>query len=33
MADHGERLHEQHGPDEVTVALSLTGDIFLPSDN
>src|SRR4051812_20652164 len=32
MADHFERLLEQHGAGEVTVALSLTGGIFLPSN-
>jgi hypothetical protein len=32
-ADHIERLLEQHGPDEVTVRLSLTDDVFLRSYN
>ena len=32
-ADHIERLLEQHGPDETTVRLSLTDDVFLRSDN
>jgi hypothetical protein len=30
-ADHIERLLEQHGPDESTVRLSLTDDVFLRS--
>jgi hypothetical protein len=34
MADQFERLLlERHGPDEVTVAMILTGDIVVPSDN
>jgi hypothetical protein len=32
-ADHIERLLEQHGPDEATVRLSLTDDVFLRSSN
>jgi hypothetical protein len=32
-ADHIERLLEQHGPDEATVRLSLTDDVFLRSYN
>ena len=32
-ADHIERLLEQHGPDEPTVRLSLTDDVFLRSYN
>ncbi len=32
-ADHIERLLEQHGPDESTVRLSLTDDVFLRSYN
>jgi hypothetical protein len=32
-ADHMERLLEQHGPDEPTVRLSLTDDVFLRSYN
>ena len=32
-ADHIERLQERHGPDEATVALSLTDDVFLRSYN
>jgi hypothetical protein len=32
-ADHIERLLEQHGPDEATVGLSLTDDVFLRSYN
>ena len=32
-ADHMERLLEQHGPDEPTVTLSLTDDVFLHSYN
>ena len=32
-ADHIERLLEQHGPDEITVRLSLTDDVFLRSYN
>ena len=30
-ADHLERQLEQHGPDEATVRLSLTDDVFLRS--
>ena len=33
MADHIERLLEQHGPDEATVTLSLTDDVYLRSYN
>ena len=32
-ADHIERLLERHGPDEPTVRLSLTDDVFLRSYN
>ena len=32
-AEHIERLLEQHGPDEATVALRLTDDVFLRSYN
>ena len=32
-ADHIERLLERHGPDEPTVPLSLTDDVFLRSYN
>jgi hypothetical protein len=32
-ADHVARLLEQHGPDEPTVRLSLTADVFLRSCN
>jgi hypothetical protein len=32
-ADHLERQLEQHGPDEATVRLSLTDDVFLRSYN
>ena len=32
-ADHIERMLEQHGPDEPTVRLSLTDDVFLRSYN
>ena len=32
-ADHAERLLERHGPDEPTVRLSLTDDVFLRSYN
>ena len=32
-ADHIERLLEQHGPDEPTVRLSLTDDVYLRSYN
>jgi hypothetical protein len=32
-ADHIERLLEQHGPDEATVRLSLTDDVYLRSYN
>jgi hypothetical protein len=32
-ADHIERLLEQHGPDEATVRLSLTDDVYLRSFN
>jgi len=28
-ADHIERLFEEHGPDEATVRLNLTDDMFL----
>jgi hypothetical protein len=31
-ADSLEQQHEQHGPDEPTVRLSLTDDVFLRSD-
>jgi hypothetical protein len=30
-ADHIERLLDQHAPDEATVRLSLTDDVFLRS--
>ena len=36
MLEHAERLEqqlEQHGPDEATVRLSLTDDVFLRSYN
>jgi len=33
QADYIERLLEQHGPDEATVALSLTDDVYLRSYN
>jgi hypothetical protein len=32
-ADHLEQQLEQHGPDEATVRLSLTDDVFLRSYN
>ena len=32
-ADYVEQNLEQHGPDEATVRLSLTDDVFLRSDN
>ncbi len=32
-ADQLEQQREQHGPDEATVGLSLTDDVFLRSDN
>jgi hypothetical protein len=32
-ANHIERLLEQHGPDQSTVSLSLTDDVFLRSYN
>jgi hypothetical protein len=32
-ADYLERHLEQHGPDEATVRLSLTDDVFLRSYN
>jgi hypothetical protein len=32
-AGHIERLHEQHGPGESIVHLSLTDDVFLRSSN
>ena len=32
-ADHIERLLEQHGPDEATVTLSLSYDVYLRSYN
>jgi len=32
-ADHIERLLDQHAPDEPTVRLSLTDDVFLSSYN
>ena len=32
-ADQLERKREQHGPDETTVTLSLTDDVFLRSYN
>ena len=31
--DHIERLLEQHAPEQTTVALSLTDDVFLRSSN
>jgi hypothetical protein len=32
-ADYLERYLEQHGPDEATVRLDLTDDVFLRSSN
>lgn len=32
-ADHIERLLDQHAPDEATVRLSLTDDVYLRSYN